>query len=114
MLDTKKAGQIPASSSRPPTRFSTFLHPYRSTSQSPTYGLEYLKVLHLREYRFAYCELDLTCRRWLSKLFAKKKKVDEETEIEERKWILKGVECACHSGEVLAMLVTCHCCVPAH
>jgi hypothetical protein len=32
-----------------------------------------------------------------------RKKAEKEEVSEERKWILKGVECACHSGEVLAM-----------
>jgi hypothetical protein len=36
-------------------------------------------------------------------MFRKKVVKQEVEEQGERKWILKGVECDCHSGEVLAM-----------
>jgi hypothetical protein len=39
---------------------------------------------------------------WIPKVFRKKADTKEELE-GERKWILKGVECTCSSGEVLAM-----------
>jgi hypothetical protein len=38
---------------------------------------------------------------WVPKAFRKKKEKEEGDQ--ERKWILKGVETECHSGEVLAM-----------
>jgi len=40
---------------------------------------------------------------WIPKAFRKKAEVKEQEGEKEKKWILKGVECSCSSGEVLAM-----------
>jgi hypothetical protein len=40
---------------------------------------------------------------WIPKVFRKKADTKEAEAEGERKWILKGVECTCSSGEVLAM-----------
>jgi len=40
---------------------------------------------------------------WIPKVFRKKADTAEAEVEGERKWILKGVECTCSSGEVLAM-----------
>jgi hypothetical protein len=45
---------------------------------------------------------ELTCS-WIPKVFRKKADTNEAEVEGERKWILKGVECTCSSGEVLAM-----------
>jgi hypothetical protein len=41
--------------------------------------------------------------RWIPKVFQKKAEKEDTGGEVEKKWILKGVECDCHSGEVLAM-----------
>lgn len=42
-------------------------------------------------------------RRWLPSIGKKRKVEDAEQGVQRKKWILKGVECECQSGEVLAM-----------
>jgi hypothetical protein len=99
--------QIDGRSNRPNkkdrTPCSIYLPRFRSISRSPIYGWGYLIVdrqgmfvQHVGQHQ------ELTCS-WIPKVFRKKADTNEAEVEGERKWILKGVECTCSSGEVLAM-----------